>query len=1126
MDGQPMDVDDTTPGGAASKRVKLYELDADSGAWKDRGTGHVICDTYGREFKITVKGEEQGNLLLNSIVDESHNYTHQKDTIITWQEPKRTGGADAYQALSFQQPAGCHEVWSFIQRAIQPHSHPDASHTVPLSVLPLPSLDTLNEICNHLENDVAFQAKREQVIGDCMNATFLDKLYRVFEDAEDLELRDKLTTLWHIVKKMVMTCSKELINLLLDDEHYEKTFGILEHDEGIPDDRRIRHRSYIKDNCHLVEPVQIADNEFRKQIHLHFRLCYLKDVALARVLDDQCLAIISNLAGQQQLDLLAQSIDDSKGHLAEIFKALPDNYDALLWINSLVAMCRQMMPNEKSQLFNALNQRHIFEALEEYLRKSCNGYQQWERLMALEAKTREDQQRDHTGQPHPLSSGQGVTDGNAAAGSAKTDEQHSSGQMSVNGTPPAAAAAAAAAGGGGGASSPPMPVSKLTYGAAPHPTVAHVLQRPSTNPVSAAVEIIQAAVTAMPGLYRNFLKQRSASSGQAMVGGGGRTSMETDTDSFALLCRLMIENQDQGIQSQLGEVLRHVLDTSNMEQPEKDDFLTLFYEKGVMEVLIEPILRPKTHFHTQSEEENYVFAKQQICEILAFIVKKHSYRIKYYILRVDLAKKVMQLAKAREKHLVLAAIRFIRAIVDTKDAFYYRYFAKNDVLRPMMELLRDQGGLSRFSGGMGNLLESAILELFKFIHCSNPPIKELITYLGSQYEDLLKQLADRAKLTGNTKIYEQLLIDWEKCKEVEEFPPKTHPLGRDTSAMDRDSDSISSRRLAREDEEQDAWLEQDDEDVQSPNQPNIEGPIVEGQPEQEPEITTGTAAAAAAASSPPQQPPSGESAEVMNVSPPSPSQSIMRTGMGLGAAKRGPPQVPPMPLQQQQQQQRPERTIAGSKDALRAAMSDYDDDDEEAQAPPASPPSHPQPLSTAPEGPPVTSPQPPAAAPTRLENVFATGGGPAGSRSPISRGASAVARRGAGVITMKISSHRRISGEGGQGQQPGGTAGAGGLANGVEGREGANGSGPMAQDTDQRDQSQQPQAVSPGLSLPAGATVAAAGDAPLAAQEDTSMHSPPRAAIEEVGAGLQAADTDQSQPHHIKKKLRLEGGKE
>uniref|UniRef100_A0A8C9XUB2 Serine/threonine-protein phosphatase 4 regulatory subunit 3 n=1 Tax=Sander lucioperca TaxID=283035 RepID=A0A8C9XUB2_SANLU len=92
------------------RRVKVYTLNEDR-QWDDRGTGHVSSG-YVERLKGTsllVRAESDGSLLLESKINPNTAYQKQQDTLIVWSE------AENYDlALSFQEKAGCDEIWEKI----------------------------------------------------------------------------------------------------------------------------------------------------------------------------------------------------------------------------------------------------------------------------------------------------------------------------------------------------------------------------------------------------------------------------------------------------------------------------------------------------------------------------------------------------------------------------------------------------------------------------------------------------------------------------------------------------------------------------------------------------------------------------------------------------------------------------------------------------------------------------------------------------------------------------------------------------------------------------------------------------------------------------------------------------
>ncbi|KAJ7531832.1 hypothetical protein O6H91_14G061000 [Diphasiastrum complanatum] len=235
---------------------------------------------------------------------------------------------------------------------------------------------------------------------------------------------------------------------------------------------------------------------------------------------------------------------------------------------------------------------------------------------------------------------------------------------------------------------------------------------------------------------------------------------------FSLLVKGMLTPSEGGLQAQLVEIMRMLLDSDTMDrqQTDKSTFLDVFYEK-YMDQLVEIITTacplkgtvggPKqllTCLHSNSATRKPSVVSPEIlghiCELLCFCVKHHGFRIRYYVMRNNLVEKILRLTRRKEKYLVVAAVRFFRACVGLKDEFYYRYLVKNSLFDPIIQAFIANG--SRY-----NLLNSAILELIEFIRKMS--IKSLIIHLVESYSEKFGEI-DYVDTFQQLKLrYEQLL---------------------------------------------------------------------------------------------------------------------------------------------------------------------------------------------------------------------------------------------------------------------------------------------------------------------------------------------------------------------------------
>jgi hypothetical protein len=101
-------------GDSSEWRVKLYELE-NTGNWIDLGVGHVavqLVTELGGPALCIASEAEKGKYILVSKIQSEDLYEKQAETIILWKEYCQTRNID--YALSFQESAGCQDIWKTI----------------------------------------------------------------------------------------------------------------------------------------------------------------------------------------------------------------------------------------------------------------------------------------------------------------------------------------------------------------------------------------------------------------------------------------------------------------------------------------------------------------------------------------------------------------------------------------------------------------------------------------------------------------------------------------------------------------------------------------------------------------------------------------------------------------------------------------------------------------------------------------------------------------------------------------------------------------------------------------------------------------------------------------------------
>ncbi|KAF2804018.1 DUF625-domain-containing protein [Mytilinidion resinicola] len=341
------------------KRVKVYELKNND--WFDRGTGFCKGIVQNDEARILVASEDDANRqLLETKISKDDGYQKQQDTLIVWTEQNGTD-----MALSFQEAEGCAAIWEFvseIQHRLQQLAGPDdglsddVMDNVNSIMLPNPELGNLQESENHMRMANNTPAGRDALGKFVIGTGYIQKLIPLVEIAEDLESLPDLHKLCNIMKLLILLNDTQIIEFVVTDDVILGVVGALEYDPDFPC-HKANHRQYLSDESKFKEVVKIEDLDVKKKIHYTYRLQYLKDVVLARILDDPTFSVLNSLIFFHQVDIV-QHLQANGAFLKElfgIFGADEPNYqrkkDGVLFIQQCCAVAKSLQANARATLF-------------------------------------------------------------------------------------------------------------------------------------------------------------------------------------------------------------------------------------------------------------------------------------------------------------------------------------------------------------------------------------------------------------------------------------------------------------------------------------------------------------------------------------------------------------------------------------------------------------------------------------------------------------------------------------------------------------------------------------------------------------------------------------------------------
>ncbi|OCT79730.1 hypothetical protein XELAEV_18026540mg [Xenopus laevis] len=364
------------------RRVKVYTLNEDR-QWDDRGTGHV-SSTYVERLKgmsLLVRAESDGSLLLESKINPNTAYQKQQDTLIVWSE------AENYDlALSFQEKAGCDEIWEKICQvqgkdpSVEVTQDPideseeerfeEMPETSNLIDLPTCELSKLEEIADLVTSVLSSPIRREKLALALENEGYIKKLLQLFQTCENLDNTEGLHHLYEIIRGILFLNKAALFEVMFSDECIMDVVGCLEYDPALAQPKR--HREFLTKTAKFKEVIPITDSELRQKIHQTYRVQYIQDVILPTpsVFEENFLSTLTSFIFFNKVEIVSMLQEDEK-FLSEVFAQLTDEAtdddkrrELVNFFKEFCAFSQTLQPQNRDAFFKTLANLGILPALE------------------------------------------------------------------------------------------------------------------------------------------------------------------------------------------------------------------------------------------------------------------------------------------------------------------------------------------------------------------------------------------------------------------------------------------------------------------------------------------------------------------------------------------------------------------------------------------------------------------------------------------------------------------------------------------------------------------------------------------------------------------------------------------
>nr|KAG5704214.1 hypothetical protein BaRGS_012502 [Batillaria attramentaria] len=303
------------------------------------------------------------------------------ETLIVWSE------ADNYDlALSFQEKAGCDEIWEKIcqvqgkdpsvditQEVVEESEDerfddmPDAAP--PIEVPPC-ELSKLEEISELFSSVLPSPIRREKLAVAIENEGYIKKLIDLFHMCEDLENMEGLHHLFDIFKSIFMLNKNALFEIMFSDEVIFDIVGILEYDPSLP--QPAKHRDYLRNKAKFKEVVPMTNFELENKIHQTYRVQYIQDVILPTpsVFEENMLSSLNSFIFFNKVEIVSMIQEDVK-FLTTLFAQLTDDEtddehrrDLVMFLKEFCTFSQTLQPPSRENFFKTLSNLGILSTIE------------------------------------------------------------------------------------------------------------------------------------------------------------------------------------------------------------------------------------------------------------------------------------------------------------------------------------------------------------------------------------------------------------------------------------------------------------------------------------------------------------------------------------------------------------------------------------------------------------------------------------------------------------------------------------------------------------------------------------------------------------------------------------------
>jgi protein phosphatase-4 regulatory subunit 3 len=206
------------------------------------------------------------------------------------------------------------------------------------------------------------RGQREFFLDRILDTNFLEQFLGLYDQTQDENDYRKMS---FVLKCIFFLNSTKLFSMLFHDKVFLRILEILDYDYDYP----TGNFKKVFEQIVFKKIIRIDDGEVLEKISLVHRANFVKDIVLARTLEDSTFAALNFMINTLQSDIL-HYFDTNLNKIDELFMASkePENrMDALMFLLELCQMAKPLAREKRLKFLNQFENSGLFELIESTL---------------------------------------------------------------------------------------------------------------------------------------------------------------------------------------------------------------------------------------------------------------------------------------------------------------------------------------------------------------------------------------------------------------------------------------------------------------------------------------------------------------------------------------------------------------------------------------------------------------------------------------------------------------------------------------------------------------------------------------------------------------------------------------